>query len=245
MNINNIKNLLNAYFVENWKRDIIWTAGIMAALTLLSNVMNPYNDGGVVLGGFIVFVMAMIQRVFMNLGNSSQSIHYLMIPASYKEKVVANMFLVNIYAVVLLLLSILIGYTLSYFILKSSGVTAMEPFLSSLKINHIGASLIFFYMSVSVFFFGAVYFRKKPVLKTFAVIMVIFFALSLISMLVLSLNVRFTIHTGMTNVQYSFLSDSSSKLPEVASNILGFIFCIGFIVFFYVLSFLRLRETEA
>lgn len=244
MNINNIKNLLNAYFVENWKRDIIWTAGIMAALTLLSNVMNPYNNGDTVLAGFIVFVLVIVQRVFMNLGNSSQSIHYLMIPASYKEKVVTNMFLVNIYAVVLPVLSILIGYTLAYFILKYCVMTEMGPFLSSLKINHIGASLIFFYMSVSVFFFGAVYFRKNPVLKTFAVIMVIFFALSLISMLVLWLNVRLTMHTGMMNVQYSFLSDSSN-LPELASNILGFIFCIGFIVFFYALSFLRLKETEA
>lgn len=34
MNINNIKNLLNAYFVENWKRDIIWMGGVMAGITL-------------------------------------------------------------------------------------------------------------------------------------------------------------------------------------------------------------------
>lgn len=244
MNINNIKNLLNAYFVENWKRDIIWMGGVMAALTLLSMLVNPYNNGAVVFVGFIVFVLTMVQRVFMNLGNSSQSIHYLMLPASYKEKVVTNMFLVNIYAVVLLLLSIVIGYSLSYLILKFVGKTDMDPFLSQLKVNHIGATLIFFYMSVSVFFFGAVYFRRKPVLKTFALIMAISFILSALSMLVLFLNVRFTMHTGMANVQYSFLSDSSN-LPELASNILGFIFCIGFIVFFYALSFLRLKETEA
>ena len=148
------------------------------------------------------------------------------------------------YAVVLLLLSIVIGYSLSYLILKFVGKTDMDPFLSQLKVNHIGATLIFFYMSVSVFFFGAVYFRRKPVLKTFALIMAISFILSALSMLVLFLNVRFTMHTGMANVQYSFLSDSSN-LPELASNILGFIFCIGFIVFFYALSFLRLKETEA
>ena len=117
------------------------------------------------------------------------------------------MFLVNIYAVVLLLLSILIGYTLSYFILKSCGVTAMGPFLSSLKINHIGSTILLFYMSVSVFFFGAVYFRKKPVLKTFAFLMVVCFFLSALSALVLLLNVRFTMQTGMAHVQYSFLSD--------------------------------------
>ncbi len=53
-------------------------------------------------------------------------------------------------------------------------------------------------MSVSAFFFGVVYFRKKPVLKTFALIMVVCFVYSALGALVLFLNVRFTIHTEMS-----------------------------------------------
>ena len=242
MNINNIKNLLNAYFVENWKRDIIWMGGVMAGMTLLANMMNPYTYVEVFVA--VIFMLVMTQRVFINLGNASQSIHYLMIPASYKEKVVTNMFLVNIYLVALMLLSIFVGYSLSYIICKIGGVSNLSPFLGKYKTDKAGGIILLSYMALSLFFFGAVYFRRKSVLKTFSAILVICFALSLISMLVLWLNVRLTMHTGMMNVQYSFLSNSSN-LPEVASNILGFIFCIGFIVFFYALSFLRLKETEA
>ena len=245
MNITNIKNLLKAYFIENWKRDVMM-AGLIASMEFLSNMINPYSNGFVIIAAVVILLMSMPQRLFGNLSNASQSIHYLMIPANYKEKITTNMFLANIYAVVLLLLSVLFGYALSFVVLKITGANSemITAFLGKYKsYHHIGASVLMFYTALAVFFFGAVYFRKKQMMKTLAASMAVIFAFAALCMLVLWLNVRLTMHTGMVNVQYSFID--SSDLSDQTFDIIGYILTFGSIIFFYTLSFIRLRETNA
>ena len=41
MSIKNITNLVKAYFIENWKNDILRTASITAALAMIFCLVSP------------------------------------------------------------------------------------------------------------------------------------------------------------------------------------------------------------
>lgn len=241
MNIDNIKKLFQAYFIENGRRDLIWIFGITASIILCMNLLSPYGNGTADI--FIVLINLCIfpERFFHYLSNPSKSIHYLMIPANSREKVTVGIILLNVYLIIGLLISLFIGYSLSYLILNLSGAENLPAFMSRYTFgNNIG--IIAMWTVLSVFFFGAIYFRKKSTITTFGVWLLINFALSMIVMLVLFLNVRFATGAGLRSISYNL---ASNDLSENSAKGLFCIVNIMMIVFFYALSFLRLKETEA
>lgn len=241
MNIDNIKKLFQAYFIENGRRDLIWIFGVTAIIILCMNLLSPYGNGTADI--FIVLINLCIfpERFFHYLSNPSKSIHYLMIPANSREKVTVGIILLNIYLIIGLFISLFIGYSLSYLILNLSGAENLPAFMSRYTFgNNIG--IIAMWTVLSVFFFGAIYFRKKSTITTFGVWLLMNFALSMIVMLVLFLNVRFATGAGLRSISYNL---ASNDLSENSAKGLFCIVNIMMIVFFYALSFLRLKETEA
>lgn len=243
MNIDNIKKLFQAYFIENGRRDLIWIFGVTAIIILCMNLLSPYGNGTADI--FIVLINLCIfpERFFHYLSNPSKSIHYLMVPANSREKVTVGIILLNVYIVIGLLISLFIGYSLSYLILNLSGAENLPAFMSRYAF---GSDIVFWiiamFTALSVFFFGAIYLRKKSTIKTLGIGLLINFALSMIVMLVLFLNVRFATGAGLRSISYNL---ASNDLSENSAKGLFCIVNIMMIVFFYALSFLRLKETEA
>lgn len=235
MNIQNIKNLFKAYFIENWKTDL-FQFGILAVIVLFNTTMIGGLDE-LKFAIFIasIFLMIYPSRLFRNLHNNSQRIHYLSIPASNSEKVLTNMALANIYYVAGLILSCAIGLGLSHLYLTMRGFEGVHinTFLS-------GVGIMLIFSVLAVFFFGSIYFRRKTTLATLGVSLLIGTIIITLYALTLWINGIILIPKGAAYNDYMW-SSSSYVIPDaVQMIILGLV-----MVFFYALGFLRMKETEA
>ena len=242
MNTKNIKNLLKAYFIENWKTDL-FQFGMLAAIVLFGIIMSGRcSNMNFPIAVSMMFLMIYPERLFRNLHGNSPRIHYLSIPASNNEKVVANMLLANIYYVVGLVVSCALGLVLAHLYLKIRGFEGVD-FCNVFDGNAAGILLIF--ATLSVFFFGSIYFRKRSTLSTIGVNMLLGLVFTALLALTMWTNGLLLIPKGAAYHDYIWSFDSSISLSDTMENIIGYAGLSLIIIYFYVLSFLRLKETEA
>lgn len=246
MKIQNIQKLLRLYFIENWKKDLLWVFGLTCLITFLIVQTNPGPYHSLIeLLVAAVFLLSFPDRLFNNLGNPSQRIHYLMIPASTTEKVVTNILLANVYAVLGVAISVFVGYSLSYLVLELRNIPTLPDYMARYaELADWGTcGWISFETAISVFFFGSIYFRKKGFYKTAGIVSAVGMAFLSLFVLVLWLNLASTADLDFTNYSWeiSMFYDVPSRLVELLYIIANIIF----IIFFFGLSFLRMKETEA
>ncbi len=242
MNIKNIKNLLNAYFIENWKTDL-FQFGILAAIVLFGIIMNGrVNNFNFPIFVSIIFLIIYPERLFRNLHSNSPKIHYLSIPASNSEKVVTNMLLANIYYVVGLVISCALGLVLAHLYLKVRGFEGV-CFYNVFDGN--AAGILMIYAMLAVFFFGSIYFRRRTTLSTIGVGMLIGFVFSALITLTLWVNGLTLIPKDAAFRDFVWSFDSSISMSDTMEKTMIYVGLSVSIIYFYVLSFLRLKETEA
>lgn len=244
MNINNIKNLFRAYFIENWKRDLIWSFLLLAVITMLLSLRWPCSYGRLECLIALIMLFVYPERIFKNLHENSKNIHYLMIPANNREKVLVNIFLANVYEMAGLAFSIFVGYTIAYLSLKFSGVDGLPSYLGRYQFicEDFMWTVLAVYAALSVFFFGAVYFKKRSSLNTLSVCLAAIMILSFLMISVVWLNVKLTCPMEMSVLNYTYTGLGFSQKVAKCTYSLG---CLGVIGFFYALSFIKMRETEA
>jgi hypothetical protein len=245
MNIKNIKQLLKAYFIENWKTDL-FQFGILAAIVLFGTIMNG-RGGNLNFPIFVslVFLMIYPERLFRNLHSNSPKIHYLSIPASNSEKVVTNMLLANIYYIVGLVISCALGLVLAQLYLKVRGYDGVNLYLNNYMFDGNGAGILMVFASLAMFFFGSIYFRRRTTLSTIGVSMLIGMVFSLLVALTLWVNGMMLIPKDASYRDFVWSFDSSISISDTMENVIGYVGLSASIIYFYVLSFLRLKETEA
>ena len=249
MNINNIIKLVKAYFYENWRNDLIYSFGIMAALSLFMTIISGNPDLTGLKIAAVVFMVYYPCRFFAKLHQPSSRIHFLMTPATNAEKVVTGMFLTNIYFVAGIVLSVLIGQILGYGIVNMykpgifapCGIHNLGEFLKWQVLPYDGQVVPLFFASISIMFFAAIYFKKSPFWK----LLLTGFVISLVFGAIMAgtewLNILLTVPTEIRNGNYykveHYITTSKDWFPYVV--------CCVTIVYFYAMSFLRMRETEA
>ena len=249
MNINNIIKLVKAYFYENWRNDLIYSFGIMAALSLIMTMVSGSPDLTGIKIAAIVFMVYYPCRFYSKLHQPSSRIHFLMTPVTNAEKVMSGMFLTNIYFVAGIVLSVLIGQILGYGIVNMYkpdifapyGIHNLGEFLKW-QVSPIDVELVLmFFASISTMFFAAIYFKKSPFWK----LMLTGFVVSLVLGALMAgtewLNALAVVPAEIRNGNYykteHYIATSKEWFPYVA--------CCMSIVYFYAMSFLRMRETEA
>jgi hypothetical protein len=258
MNLQNIKKLLNVYFIENWRRDLLsyflvftgcafllsfsYVSKVRAWCTSYSSSM----DFWIVLATFVL-----VSYLFVHLSRTSSSIHYLTIPATTGEKIVTNMLIANIYYVVLAFVAIMIGLGLSVLVnlcfihpefalpnsILSNWEVVSKCYVGVLK----GIAEILFpmYILISVAFFGAVYFKKRALLKTAGSMIVLGWTFGLIALLtIVCLLGSFQEFENLDIVW------TGTNLSVKAMKAIAYVAGSCVILYNYALSFLRLRETE-
>lgn len=243
MNTKNIANLLKSYFIENWKTDL-FQFGILAAVVLFGTIMN--GRGGNLnfpIMVSLIFLMIYPERLFRNLHSNSPKIHYLSVPASNSEKVVTNMLLANIYYVVGLVISCALGLALAHLYLKVRGYDGLC--LHNYMFDGNGAGILLIFASLAVFFFGSIYFRRRTTLSTIGVGMLIGMIFSVLVTLTLWLNGLTLIPKDAAFGDYIWSFDSSISISDTMEKVMVYVGLSVGIVYFYALSFLRLKETEA
>lgn len=241
MNINNIIKLIKAYFYENWQKDL-YTFGLVLIFAFLSMAWPSLNS---FLGFSVIVVLIAIYplRFFDKLHQPSSRIHYLMIPATNEEKVLTGILLTNIYFILLVFISAFIGALLGYGVLKLSTPEMEMNFkeILGLMLPSSVRSYLFLITMVSIIFFGSIYFKKSPAWKIVLVCLAVFLVLGAIMTGTEWLNVLMTVPAEIRNgnyikVEHSIMS-SSKWTPYVINIVIT--------VYFYAMSFLRMKETEA
>ena len=247
MNIKNIKNLLHAYFLKNNRKDIIVFC-IVTLVTLLINLLSSKGDTAVEIIIVVFLLFAYTSHIFNDLSDSSKSIHYLMIPANHYEKVVTNIILVNIYYVLLLAFGVWIGYSIAYVIhdqMFLSFFSSSGEYMARYRNNINGGNIILaIYTITSIFFFGSVYFKKRSFGKIILWSLLIGLVFSLILIFVIWLNLKSIGANSINNYLPLTKNDPAFFNEGFFKSISYLCQCIG-IVYFYILSFFRLKETEA
>lgn len=230
--------LMKNIFLQNWKRDLcifLCMMGGMAIWKWLSVVL--FQRGCLFLTyqpiNFAVAatVFGLASLTFRRLSNQSSGIMYLTLPASTLEKVVVAILQVQVYYFLLLFLPGLAGYVLSLCMLAP-----MYPsenvffFIKLIEWEGFGYNLLALTAGASVMLFASVYFRKLALLWS----SLIGFAVIFVTIVIDTAIARF--FDGMM-VRSCQLSQSGVEAMYIM------IFSL-ITLFFWFMTWLRLRETE-
>lgn len=249
MNFNNIKNLFRAYYYENGRRDLFQMA-VMAALAFLSSAFVENTHFPTL---FTVSMMIFVVQFFTLLRSKTGSVHYFTLPASTGEKFLFAVLMVNVVGVLQYYIAIVLGsilgqlcHDLMFNLLNLSNITALVWPSVTWHNHHIALFLLTLYTLVSMFFFGSIYFRRGGVRKTILIVFLVSLGLFIIMLLTFKVNMwmAFPFGTRFVDVDWSLVS--IGFLPQqLDETTLAYIVEGVTILYCYVLSFLRLRETEA
>ena len=249
MNFNNIKSLFRAYYYENGRRDLFQMA-VMAALAFLSSAFVENTHFPTL---FTVSMMIFVVQFFTLLRSKTGSVHYFTLPASTGEKFLFAVLMVNVVGVLQYYIAIVLGsilgqlcHDLMFNLLNLSNITALVWPSVTWHNHHIALFLLTLYTLVSMFFFGSIYFRRGGVRKTILIVFLVSLGLFIIMLLTFKVNMwmAFPFGTRFVDVDWSLVS--IGFLPQqLDETTLAYIVEGVTILYCYVLSFLRLRETEA
>lgn len=241
MNTNNIIKLIKAYFYENWQKDL-YNFGLVLVLAFLCTAVGVF-DSIIMFSGIVALIAIHPLRFFDKLHQPSGRILYLMIPATNEEKVLTGILLTNIYFITLIFISAIIGVLLGCGVLKlitpEMAINFKEMLVTILPSTVRSYMLIL--TMVSIIFFGSIYFKKSPAWKIALVSVAVFLVLGAIMTGTEWLNVLMTVPAEIRNGNYfkvdHSISETSKWTPYVMYSVIT--------VYFYAMSFLRMKETEA
>ncbi len=226
-----LKYLFLQYFIINWKRDLK-TFSILFLIKIIFTYLHfPFPDELIVVIMSIIFA----GNIFNFLNNKHQGISYLMLPLNTVEKVFVNIILVHAYYSLMLLLACFSGEIIGhlFYTLRTGLVFIFPDAVGELFSYDFLLQLI---AIQSIFIFTSVYFRKNAILKTLFVFVIVFFILVFIIGYML-------IRLHMGNISEPFLMNIIAGLMEKYTLIFS-AFNYIIILFFWILSYFRLRETE-
>lgn len=240
--------LARSIFVQNKSKDIrlaLVIAGVMAFFGLLTVHFKDYEIFQFI---YVIVLLVLAGTTFKLLTNQPRAMAYLTLPASTAEKTVVTIAYINIYYLVLLAVSSFIGY---YFGQLLQNLIAVIPFfrnlfgaegsytftLSSVSFEDFGDNLMTLTTGISILLFGSLYFRKHAILKTLLVICGFAFALFILDMIVIA-----SVTSGFSLTAYNFdLPDT----PQWLHTLIDYAVPSIITLFFWFMTYIRLRETEA
>ncbi len=229
--------LFKRYFRENWKKDVIVVSIIFGVEMLFS---LDCENSSISFALLCVFYLIYSGRIYGMLGNPQRSINYLLIPASAGEKTIVNICLSQFYYPLLLVAAACLG-------ILASTITCAFLFDCGLTLKHIaflpgGASMdgelaliiiIMFMMFNSALMFGSVYFRRKAIIKTLLCESAFFIVVMIFTGIVFKLEMA----GGSSLITNALIVDNFGYILSA--------FMSAVMIFFWILTFIRLRETEA
>lgn len=243
LSFNRIKYLFSKYFIENWKKDIT----NFLILFIISGFAGYNLNNTSSIANFVLVIMILVyaSSTFGMLSYKPKAMNYMLIPASSQEKLIVNIILVNIYYLGVLYISYIAGFFAgnSIYVLMHSGGYSLLPFKEYASIDYnviLGLLLI-----QSIFIFGSVYFKRKAFLKT---ILAIFCFGLFIAFIDGGLVYFLTENHSMTITTNQYYMDGTStgmkRFIDEYGQILQIVWSIIFTLYFWVMSFIRFRETE-
>ena len=240
--------LARSIFIQNRSKDLrlaLVMACIMAFFGLLTASHGDYDIIGFV---NVCVLLALAGTTFKMMSSQPRAMAYLTLPASAAEKTVVTVAYLNVYYVLLILVSSLVGFYLGQLL---QNLIAVIPFfrdlfgssgghtlaLSSISFDGFGNDLLYLTMGLSIMLFGSIYFRRYAILKTLLVFCGFIFAIFILDMVVIS-SASYASDLSISNVNFP-------DMPEWAETMIEIMVPCVFTLFFWFMTYIRLRETEA
>jgi hypothetical protein len=238
LSFHRIKHLFASYFISNWQKDVKALSIVLAVNVFLSLLFGTDITFGLML--LVILSIFYAGRSFAVLGNNG-AINYLSTPANTSEKLLTNITLTHFYYPIALYLATMMGILLGGFLRTSTGFGGNNildtPFADSLSYNFIINTII----ASSIFMFASVYFRKNAIAKTLFVFAILFFVFVF---LVFAVGVPILKPFAESLIDFNanyFISIHDFKYFDIFLYVFDYVI----LIFFWVLSYFRLRETEA
>jgi hypothetical protein len=185
-----MKRLLRLLYMDArfWTRPLAIGAAALGMLVLVFSFIAAFSRSGATFhSGMYAWIMGLgglifTSRAFLELRHPLSTQNYLLIPASFEEKFLARYLLTSV------------GYLgfsfLAYLLLQflSEGLNQLilgrsNPFFLPSSLHHLQVVAVYLTFQ-SLFFAGAVYFRKYSLIKTWLSVMALFFVLLVFGYLV-------------------------------------------------------------
>ncbi|MDD3280972.1 MAG: hypothetical protein PHC83_05300 [Bacteroidales bacterium] len=228
-----VKSLLNRYFIENWKIDLI-----LGLIIFLLTLISRSHQTPLFVFSFLVIVYSF--KLFAVNLSVLQRTHFLMIPASIFEKLSVNAILIHVYYPLILLVFFFIGIVCRG-IIVSFFIDKFDIVLESMYQckNMINSIPVLSLLSIqAVVMFGSIYFMKSPFFKTLLSVIVFFLFLLSVVLFVFYKNLE---NNAMLTVLIT--EEFLSKINEIRNYVLIFI-KLSILFYFWILSYFRLKEME-
>lgn len=246
---NRLGLLLKRFFIENKQRELTYW-GIMILLFCLIHSADSVR--------MILYITGFIfaAKQFKIFTYTPSGMHYLLIPATHFEKLVANILLTTVYYFTMTMLTFIIGNiigtSIQNILFSTSNPVAWDLFnvtyIHSVGNNlHINDGNTFLEMVVtfltvqSIFMLGSLYFKRNALGKTMLSIFAIFLTLGIIELIIYK-GMFGTMSLTGSIVSINFNSDNSSVFKA-----LGYVYEIfGYLLipFLWVVSYFRLTEKQ-
>jgi len=224
------------------KATLITLFSTMGVILLLWNIYSINNQPT----AFMIMLFAggiwLTSLTFRELHQTHQQFNFLMIPASQFEKFLSKLFL----TVIGYPMALLIFYTLFYAVVGSlaaliAGHTSIifNPF----QWNTIVALLNYIIIQ-AIFFLGAIYFKKLPVIKTILFIGALNIVL-IIFMILVGVSIADTFSTdvvGMISQNWAF---HTAPLWKSMPTLLAAFFWVALAPICWIIGYVRLKEVQA
>jgi hypothetical protein len=168
--------------------------------------------------------------------------NYLSCPANTAEKFITNLLLIHIYYTVMLVLACGFGSHIGYLLkpLNLEHLTVVDNDVN----QHIYRFFLFLFVFQSIFIFMTIYFKKNALLK------IVFFFGILFLVVLISILIFFRLANNVEAIGNLVGALGEAELQYIISYTVdkyiwvSRILVYGAIVFFWVLSYFRLKETE-
>lgn len=243
--------LARSIFVQNKSKDLrlaLVVAGVMAVIGLMHPITGTYH---ILFGAEVIVWMVMAGTTYKMMTNQPRAMAYLTLPASTAEKTVVTIAYLNIYYFVLLAASSFIGFYIGQFL---HNTIAILPFFRDFVVSPEGhtfslssvelssgrpSKLLYNMMWVSILLFGSIYFKKNAILKTLLTAFVFGFSIFILDMIVIA-SAGYAFSLSMNNINMDF-----PDIPQWIENVTYYTVPSVITLFFWFMTYLRLKETEA
>lgn len=248
MSIINIKHLISHHFISHWKRELkIFAIMIFCAFFLL-HAQNYVLETFVWLA--VLYSLVELKSIYAE----NKGMNYLLLPAQTSEKIVSTFIIHQIFYVLLSMAALALAYGINWLIAQKMGNYYWMVYpLKWQTVNFSQAmnTLLSIWCWQVIFVFGSIYFKRHPGLGILLTFIGIGIITSMIIGICTSMVITHDIHyphfvTRLFDLSQQTILQSDGYFDNNFTNFPGIFYILSavHIIFWWLMSFLRLRETE-
>lgn len=248
-NFSRLGLLIRRYFIENRNKELMYW-GILTLVFCLNHNVDSAR--------MLIFIMGFIfaAKQFKIFNYTPGGMHYLLIPATHLEKLVANILLSTVYFFTMIMIAYSIGNIigtnllnmlfnvsapLSWDMFSFNNTNAVGNNIPFMQGNPFIGMIVTFLIIQSTFLLGSVYFKRSSTGRTMLSIFAVFLVLGIIELFLFKFIFgRISMYGNM--LSFDLISENSPTLIIIGQiyKIIGYLL----IPFLWLVTYFRLKEKQ-